>query len=225
MARRTGRPSYLSDRADVRHRRTTRFVAVAGAVALVTALLGGLVGYQVGRPDATEAAIATIQEAEAKRDAQQILELTGTARRVRDQIAPVLAAVKTETSAGRAPDPGQARQWQEIMRQAAEPFADPPSGTTATNVARGGLRAAIQQASLAVDAYALAADVPAAQRAALLAVTARQAAQAVTMWSVAATQLDQVSVDAGHGHQHVFLDTDSHEGPLTPDGSPEGTGG
>ena len=140
MARRTGRPSYLSDKADVRHRRTTRFVAVAGAVALVTALLGGLVGYQVGRPDATEAAIATIQEAEAKRDAQQILELTGTARRVRDQIAPVLAAIKTETSAGRAPDPGQARQWQEIMRQAAEPFADPPSGTTATNVARGGLR-------------------------------------------------------------------------------------
>ncbi|WP_328849904.1 hypothetical protein [Micromonospora zamorensis] len=225
MARRTGRPSYLSDKADVRHRRTTRFVAVAGAVALVTALLGGLVGYQVGRPDATEAAIATIQEAEAKRDAQQILELTGTARRVRDQIAPVLAAIKTETSAGRAPDPGQARQWQEIMRQAAEPFADPPSGTTATNVARGGLRAAIQQASLTVDAYALAADVPAAQRAALLAVTARQAAQAVTMWSVAATQLDQVSVDAGHGHQHVFLDTDSHEGALTPDGEPEGTGG
>ncbi|MBQ1037305.1 hypothetical protein [Micromonospora sp. C81] len=225
MARRTGRPSYLSDKADVRHRRTTRFVAGAGAVALVTALLGGLVGYQVGRPDATEAAIATIQEAEAKRDAQQILELTETARRVRDQIAPVLAAIKTETSAGRAPDPGQARQWQEIMRQAAEPFADPPSGTTATNVARGGLRAAIQQASLAVDAYALAVDVPAAQRAALLAVTARQAAQAVTMWSVAATQLDQVSVDAGHGHQHVFLDTDSHEGALTPDGAPEGTGG
>ncbi|MEK8106119.1 hypothetical protein NKG94_14850 [Micromonospora sp. M12] len=99
------------------------------------------------------------------------------------------------------------------MRQAAAPFADPPSGTTATNVARGGLRGAVQQASLAVDAYALAAGVPAAQRAALLDLTSRQAAEAGTIWSVAATQLDQVSVDAGHGHQHVFLDTDAHEGP------------
>ncbi|MEO3770513.1 hypothetical protein [Micromonospora sp. B9E7] len=225
MARRTGRPSYLSDKPDVRRRRTVRVVAVAGVIALVTALLGGLVGYQVGRPDATEATIASIQEADAKRDAQQIVELTETARRVRDQIAPVLAAVKEAKTAGRAPDPGQARAWQEIMRKAAEPFADPPSGTTATNVARGGLRGAVQQASLAVDTYALAAGVPAAHQAALLDITTRQAAEASTIWSVAATQLDQISVDAGHGHQHVFLDTDPHEGALTPDGAAEGTGG
>ncbi|MFI7662983.1 hypothetical protein ACIBTW_29300 [Micromonospora parva] len=225
MARRTGRPSYQLDTAAVGRRRTARYAAVAGVIALVTALLGGLVGYQVGRPDATEATIASIKQAEAKRDAQQIVELTETARRVRDQVAPVLAAIKTETTGGRAPDATQARQWQEVMRRAAEPFADPPSGTTATNVARGGLRAAVQQASLAVDAYALAAGVPAAQRAAVLDVAARQAAEAATIWSVAATQLDQVSVDAGHGHQHVFLDTDPHGGALTPDGAAEGTGG
>ncbi|MEV4122271.1 hypothetical protein [Micromonospora sp. NPDC049645] len=225
MARRTGRPSYLLDKADGRHRRTARFAAVAGGVALVTALLGGLIGYQVGRPDATEAAIASIKQDEAKRDAQQIAELIETARRVRDQVAPILAAIKTETTAGRAPDAAKARQWQETMRQAAAPFAEPPSGTTATNVARGGLRGAIQQASLAVDTYALAAGVPTAQRGALLDVTARQAAEAATVWSVAATQLDQVSVDAGRGHQHVFLDTDPHEGALTPDGAAEGTGG
>ncbi|WP_238433599.1 hypothetical protein [Micromonospora tarensis] len=161
MARRTGRPSYLLDKADVRHRRTLRVVLVAGAIALVAAVLGGWIGYAAGRPDATESAIATIKEAEAKRDKQQIEELIGTARRVRDQVAPVLAAIKEEKTSGRAPDPDQARRWQEAMRQAAEPFADPPSGTTATNVARGGLRAAVQQASLAVDAYALAAGVPA----------------------------------------------------------------
>ncbi|WP_030490318.1 hypothetical protein [Micromonospora chokoriensis] len=225
MARRTGRPSYQLDTADERRRRTVRFAAVAGVIALVTALLGGLIGYQVGRPDATESAIASIKQAEAKRDAQQIAELIETARRLRDQIGPVLTAIKTEATAGRAPDAAKARQWQETMRQAAEPFADPPSGTTATNVARGGLRGAVQQASLAVDAYALAAGVPAAQRAALLDVTARQAAEAATSWSVAATQLDQISIDAGHGHQHVFLDTDAHEGALTPDGAAEGTGG
>lgn len=137
MARRTGRPSYLADKPDERRRRTARIVAVAGAIALVTALLGGLVGYQVGRPDATAETIASIQEADAKRDAQQIVELTETARRVRDQVAPVLTAVKEEKTAGRAPDPGRARTWQDTMRKAAEPFADPPSGSTATNVARG----------------------------------------------------------------------------------------
>lgn len=225
MARRTGRPSYLVDKADGRPGRTARFAAVAGVIALVTALLGGLIGYQVGRPDATEATIADIKQAETKRDAQQIVELTETARRVRDQVAPVLAAIKTEATGSAAPDAAKARQWQDVMRRAAEPFAEPPSGTTATNVARGGLRGAVQQASLAVDAYALAASVPPAQRAALLDVTARQAAEAATIWSVAATQLDQVSVDAGHGHQHVFLDTDPHEGALTPDGAAEGTGG
>ncbi|MFG2050533.1 hypothetical protein ACGFIW_24240 [Micromonospora sp. NPDC048935] len=225
MARRTGRPSYLSDNADERRRRTVRAVAVTGAIALVTALLGGLIGYQVGRPDATEASIASIKEADAKRDAQQIVELTETARRVSAQIAPILTTLKTDTAAGRAPDPAQARQWQESMREAAKPFADPPSGSTATNVARGGLRGAIQQAGLAVDSYALAASVPAAQRAALLDLTARQAAEAVTSWSVAATQLDQVSIDAGHGHQHVFLTTDHEGSAFTPDGEAEGTGG
>ncbi|MEU7591008.1 hypothetical protein AB0A95_32530 [Micromonospora sp. NPDC049230] len=225
MARRTGRPSYLSDNPDVRRRRTVRVVAVAGAIALVTALLGGLIGYQAGRPDATEASIASIKEADAKRDAQQIVELTETARRVSAQIAPILTTLKADTTAGRAPDPAQARRWQETMREAAKPFADPPSGSTATNVARGGLRGAIQQAGLAVDSYALAASAPAAQRAALLDLTARQAAEAVTIWSVAATQLDQVSIDAGHGHQHVFLTTDPEGSAFTPDGEAEGTGG
>ncbi|MEV7986702.1 hypothetical protein [Micromonospora sp. NPDC085948] len=225
MARRTGRPSYLSDNPDVRRRRATRLVAVTGAIALVTALVVGLIGYQVGRPDATEASIASIKQADAKRDAQQIVQLTETARTVSGQVAPVLTALKADTAAGRAPDPAQARRWQETMREAAKPFADPPSGSTATNVARGGLRGAIQQAGLAVDSYALAASVPAAQRAALLDLTARQAAEAVTIWSVAATQLDQVSVDAGHGHQHVFLSTDPDGGAFTPDGAPEGTGG
>ncbi|MDG4780911.1 hypothetical protein O7614_14795 [Micromonospora sp. WMMD961] len=64
-----------------------------------------------------------------------------------------------------------------------------------------------------------------AHQAALLDVTTRQAAEAATVWSVAATQLDQINVDAGHGHQHVFLDTDPPAGAVTPDGAAEGTGG
>ena len=214
MARRTGRPSYQLDKADVRHRRTVRFVAVAGVIALVTALVGGLIGYQVGRPDATEATIASIKQDEAKRDAQQIVELIETARRVRDQVAPVLAAVKTETTAGRAPDPAKARQWQEVMRQAGRAVRRPAVGDHrhqrgARRVARSGPAGVPGRRRLRAGG-----GVPAAQRAALLDVTARQGAEAATIWSVAATQLDQISVDSGQGHQHVFLDTDPHEGAI-----------
>jgi len=52
----------------------------------------------------------------------------------------------------------------------------------------------------------------------------RQLDLAVTTWSVGATQLDQINVDAGHGHQHVFLTGDEHSGAFTPDDAPEGTG-
>ncbi|GAA2193325.1 hypothetical protein [Micromonospora lupini] len=225
MSRRTGKPSYLSTRPDSRGRRVTR-LAVAGAGLVVAAsLLGGGIGYGIGRPDATEASIADLRRAETKRDLQQIADLTALARRTSDQISPILAALGAGGTTGPVPDPGQARQWQQAVRAAAEPFANPPSGTTATNVARGGLRSAVDQAAVAVDTYALAANSPAVNRKALTDLAARQATLAATTWSVAATQLDQVNVDAGHGHQHVYLDTGKDGGAFTPDQAAEGTGG
>jgi hypothetical protein len=63
---------------------------------------------------------------------------------------------------------------------------------------------------------------PAEHRAPLLTVASRQRLLAVTAWSVAATQLDQLNIDAGNGHRHACL-TDSPEGGTTvADGSPEG---
>ncbi len=96
---------------------------------------------------------------------------------------------------------------------------------TATNVARGGLRSAVEQAAVAVETVALAVAAPADRQPELLTLAARQAALAVTTWSVAATQLDQVNIDAGNGHQHVHLDSDGAEGALTADGAAEGAGG
>ncbi|QDY09329.1 hypothetical protein FJK98_20985 [Micromonospora sp. HM134] len=214
MSRRTGRPSYLLSASPPRRRRLS-WLAVVAAIGLVVALVGGGIGYAVGRPDATESTVADLRRAEAKRDTQQITELTATARRLREEIAPVLDALRAEPAA----DARQAREWQQTLRRAAEPFANPPSGTTATNVARGGLRGAVEQTSLAVESYLLAVTGPPAQRAALTALAKRQADQAAAAWSVAATQLDQVNVDAGHGHQHVYLEGDQH------DGAEEGTGG
>jgi len=42
----------------------------------------------------------------------------------------------------------------------------------------------------------------------------------------AAAQLDQINMDAGFGHQHVYLQTEQGSGAFTPDGEEEGhTGG
>ncbi|MEV4772153.1 hypothetical protein [Micromonospora humida] len=225
MSRRTGRPSYLLSAPDPRRGRQTRLAAVVATIGLTAALVGGGVGYTAGRPDATESTIADIRQAEAKRDTQQITELTATARRLRDEITPVLSALRADAPADRQPDAAQARQWQQTLVRAAEPFANPPSGTTATNVARGGLRSAVEQTSLAVESYLLAVTGPPTQRAALTALAKRQAVQAGTAWSVAATQLDQINIDAGHGHQHVYLEGDHGDGALSPDGAEEGSGG
>ncbi len=46
---------------------------------------------------------------------------------------------------------------------------------------------------------------------------------ATAVWSVAATQLDQINIDAGYGHQHVHLRVGG-EVSFAPDGSAEGEG-
>ncbi|PZG01499.1 hypothetical protein [Micromonospora deserti] len=223
MTRRTGRPSYLLPRPDTRRPHTSRFAAVVVAVGLAVAVLAGATGYATGRPDDTTSAIAEMRAVEARRDTQQISDLTTTARRLREELSPILSAFTAPAGAPQ-PEAGQLRQWQQAIQHATQAFADPPSGTTATNVARGGLRAAVDQAALAVDTYLLALTAPPAQRAALTDLATRQATQAAATWSVAAAQLDQINIDAGHGHQHVYLDTSPGSGAFTPDGAQEGTG-
>ncbi|GIJ79920.1 hypothetical protein SAMN05443287_102442 [Micromonospora phaseoli] len=225
MSRRTGRPSYLLTSPGGKGRSKTWMVAVAAAAVLVAAPVGGLVGHAVGRPSPTEANIAQLQKAEVERDAQQIVELTAMAHQTGQELSPILQAVRQEAEAGRTPEAAQVSQWQQTMNRLIAQFADPPSGMTATNVARGGLRSAVEQTAVAVDSVALALSGPAAGRTEQLALAARQATLAVTTWSVAATQLDQINIDAGLGHQHVHLDAGEVEGALTPDGATEGSGG
>ncbi|MFI7604554.1 hypothetical protein ACIBTV_05460 [Micromonospora sp. NPDC049366] len=193
--------------------------------ALVAGVVGALIGLAVGRPSETEASIAELRAAEAERDVRQIIELTALARRTGEQVSPIVLAVTRAGETGRAPAVAEVRQWQQTMRQLTEGFADPPSGGTATNVARGGLRSAVEQAALAVDLAALAAAGPAAASREQLALAARQADLAVATWSVAATQLDQININAGQGHQHVHLDGGEEHGAMTRDGAAEGTGG
>ncbi|MFB9852127.1 hypothetical protein ACFFMR_17270 [Micromonospora andamanensis] len=225
MSRRTGKPSYLVTPPARQNRSRTWIVAVAAAAVLVAAPVGGLVGHAVGRPDPTEATVAQLRQADAERDAQQIVELTEMAQRTGEELAPIIRAVRQDAEAGRTPEQAQVDTWQQTMRRLTAQFADPPSGMTATNVARGGLRSAVDQAAVAVDSVVLALAGPSAGRAEAMELAGRQATLAVTTWSVAATQLDQINIDAGQGHKHVHLDVGEVDGALGPDGSAEGTGG
>lgn len=220
MARRTGPPSYRQPRPAARQRRTL----LAGGIAavLIAALLGAGAGYLVGRPDATSVAVAELRAAELARDAEQIGELTDLARRTRDQITPVLTELRAAVAAGQVVSRERLAGWQQTASQATDAFGDPPSGTTATNVARGGLRSAVTAFAVAVDSYAAAVGVAPAQRASLMMLIERQVGAATAVWSVAATQLDQINIDAGYGHQHVHLRVGGGEGSFAPDGSAEG---
>ncbi|MGW0193315.1 hypothetical protein [Nonomuraea sp. NPDC003201] len=75
-----------------------------------------------------------------------------------------------------------------------------------------------QAAAAAVQGFA---DPPSGEAAMDPAV--RQRADALFTWSIGATALDAVNIDAGYGHQHVFLPTSPGEGALTPDTEPEGS--
>ncbi|MFF5229764.1 hypothetical protein [Dactylosporangium sp. NPDC000521] len=73
-----------------------------------------------------------------------------------------------------------------------------------------------------MDTYAAAVKAPEADRAALLGLAGRQRDLAVAGWSVGATQLDQLNVDIGRGHQHVFLPSAPGQEAMTSDDSKEG---
>ncbi|WP_155341320.1 hypothetical protein [Acrocarpospora corrugata] len=191
-------------------------------------LVAGSLGYLFGAPDATQNAIAELQEADAKRDVKQIVELTSSARVTVADLDKVLAGLAAALPPGgalnaRPADAEEIGEWQRMMRQAVDRHAESPSGTTATNVARAGFRAAVNAAAIAVDAYAACQRLSPELRQTFLDLAARQRSAAVMSWSVAATQLDQINIDAGNGHQHVYLTSLPGEGSMLADNVPEGT--
>jgi hypothetical protein len=72
----------------------------------------------------------------------------------------------------------------------------------------------------AVAAYTQALKAPAASKAELLALSGKL--RDIAIWAVGATELDQLNIDAGDGHAHVFLPAAPGQGAMTSDGSPEG---
>jgi hypothetical protein len=198
---------------------------------LIAFALGALLAGPIGALAADESPtaddrVAKLQAEEAKRDATQIVELTGKARQVQERLVPVLEGFAAAVPPGKAPGPAASASdvegWRSVTGKAVEDFANPPSGGTGVNVARSGLAAAVRTLDAAADTYAAALAQPPAARGTLLELAGRQRDIAVATWSTAATQLDVLNIDAGNGHAHVFLPAAPGQGALTADGAREG---
>ncbi len=203
-----------------------RALGLVAAFVIGALVAGGLV-FWTTRPSSIEQMASQIRAESALRDKTQIKTLTELARTTRDRLVPVVEglsrAMPVDGTAGPAVvTTADVENWRKAATAAADGFADPPSGETATNVARSTLASAARQLATTVDTYAAARDLTGPARTTALDLAARQRADALFTWSVGGTALDAVNVDAGYGHQHVFLPTTPGDGALTPDTEPEG---
>ncbi|GAA1266423.1 MULTISPECIES: hypothetical protein [Streptomyces] len=204
--------------------------AGVGAV-LALALLAGLVAALMGAgrtasADPTRQLADRIRAQEAARNAKQVKTLTTQARDLATRLMPVLGQMETamphEGRAPRAAGAAEAGRWKAVTSAAVAALAHPPSGDTGYNVARSDFSAAVRALDGAVDSYRLALGAPPSLKKRLVAAAASQRDQGIDVWSIGATELDAVDVDAGLGHQHVFLQVAPDGQSLTPDDEPEG---
>lgn len=204
-----------------------RLAALALAFALGALLAGPIGAATAGGDSPVTDQVSQLRADEARRDATQIVDLTAQARQVQQSLVPVLDGLARAVPVGDAPPgppagPADVTGWQAATAKAVESFADPPSAGTGVNIARSGLAAAVRSLDIAVDTYAAALAVSAAERPRLLEIAGRQRDVAVATWSTAATQLDVLNIDAGNGHAHVFLPAVPGQDALTADHAPEG---
>lgn len=200
-------------------RGSRQVVPVVIAFAIGALLAGPIGAFAAGGSSSVDDRVEAMQVEEAKRDAAQIVELTGKARQVREALVPVLDGLAAALPPSPAATKSDVERWQAVTGKAVEDFANPPSGGTGVNIARSGLTAAVRSLDAAVDTYAAALAQPAP---ALFELAGRQRDIAVATWSTAATQLDVLNIDSGNGHAHVFLPAAPGQGALTADGAPEG---
>ncbi|PSL52035.1 hypothetical protein B0I31_116111 [Saccharothrix carnea] len=180
-------------------------------------------------PDATQRRIAELQDEEARRDVEQVGALIELARGGRDRLAPVLEAMARavpldDGARPTAPTLDEVRGWREVVSAEVERYAETPSAGNGVNVARTGMRTAVQQLAAAVDGFAAAVTAAPPPAGDLLSLAGAQRTLALRTWSVAALQLDVISVDAGKGHVHVYLPSGPDAGTIPADTAPEGSG-
>ncbi|MFA9431725.1 hypothetical protein [Egicoccus sp. AB-alg2] len=197
-------------------RRSPLLVFAAGV--LLGGLVVGLLGGAASRPDTPEpnsmeeiaAALADEYDAEQRRLAEA---LTDETRHVHADLMTLLGDLDAvlpvhDPATGRPADAEAVATWRARTQDAVDHLAPFGHGSPAFNGTHGSLLGAVRQLDAAVVTYAeaVATDGPAADR--LVALAAEQRDNAVELWAVAAEQLDELNIDAGLGHVHLFLPAD-----------------
>ncbi|MFC4563570.1 hypothetical protein ACFO4E_17015 [Nocardiopsis mangrovi] len=202
--------------------------AVLGCLVVAGGVVAAIVLTREPPPGPDPERVAELEASEDAQNVTQIGELIDQTRTAHDDLVPVLEGLDTALPAEGAPPsdgPGgdEVADWRSTVDDVAAGFATSPSGDTGHNVARGGLRSAVELLASSVEVYQSAEAADGDQRDRLLELAADLRTQAVRAWSVAATQLDVVAVEAGHGHVHIFLPAQPGSEALIPDSAPEGT--
>ncbi|RIQ22254.1 hypothetical protein DY240_14145 [Jiangella rhizosphaerae] len=153
--------------------------------------------------------VAELEAQEAERQVELVGQLTEQTTTAHGTLLTVIeglhSVVPAEGTAAVSPGADHAA-WHAAVDSARAAFGEPPSGSTEFNTTRNGLLLAVDLLGSSVTAYQSAEAAPAgAQQEALLGLASDLRDQAVAAWSVAATQLDVLNIDAGNGHVHITL--------------------
>ncbi|TDC53430.1 hypothetical protein E1212_05850 [Jiangella ureilytica] len=192
-------------------RRRGFWIAVAAVLAAVNIVLATLVltGGDDSGGDPVAERVAELEAQEEDRHVELVAELTQQTTAAHSGLLPVIEGLHAVVpSGGTAAVSASATPaaWHSAVGAAIGTFGEPPSGSTEFNTARNGLLLAIDLLGSAATAYEAAVAAPAGpQQEELLELAGRLRDQAVAAWSVAATQLDVLNIDAGYGHVHITL--------------------
>jgi hypothetical protein len=210
----------------------TTWWLTGGSVLLVGAVVASVVLFFGGGDGTVAPDPARVAELEASADARhvdQVENLIHHTRAAHEELVPVLLSLNEVLPAdGSAPeefpDTEEIDGWLNAVRDARGHFSDSDTGNTDFNVTRAGLSVSVDLLGSAMTAYHSASQAEGDQQVELLDLASDLRDQAVKSWSVGATQLDVVSIDAGHGHIHLYLPAEPGSGALQPDEAEEGDG-
>lgn len=174
------------------------------------------------------APVAELEASAAEDHVDQVAELIEHARAAREGLVPVLEFLDeippTDGSSGMEDLPALA-DIDERLRAVGEALthldhADP--GETEFEVTHAGLRVSVEVLGSALNAYHAAVQTDGDRSTELLELAIDLRDQAIRAWSVAATRLDVLSIEAGHGHVHLYLPAPADIGAMEPDGVEDG---
>lgn len=185
---------------------------VAALVAVAAAFGAGFyLGDRAARPDTSsmEGIVTMLSEQQREEHAGMTETLAAAAVDAHAGLMPVLAAMAAamplEAGADAVPaSADEAERWRRIAGEALDGFAGFGTGTTDFNGTLAALKGAVRQVDGAAALY-LAALSPSGMTPDMVELAATRRNEAVDLWAAGAEMLDELSVEAGLDHIHLFL--------------------